>query len=37
MVQRKGKREMSLPTHLPGVISASYSSQKRYVAVKRNI
>ena len=28
MMQRKGKRGMSLHTHLSGVISTNYSSQK---------
>ena len=34
MMQRKGKiRGMSLHTHLSGVISTSYSSQKRDMAI----
>ena len=37
MMQRKGKRGMSLHTHLSGVISTSYSSQKRDMAIKRKI
>ena len=38
MMQRKGKiREMSLRTRLSGVISTSYSSQKRDMAIKRKI
>ena len=38
MMQRKGKiRGMSLHTHLSGVISTSYSSQKRDMAIMRNI
>ena len=37
MMQRKGKREMSLHTHLSGVISISYSGQKRDMAIKRKI
>ena len=36
-MQRKGKKGMSLHTHLSGVISASYSSQKRDMAIKRKI
>ena len=37
MMQRKGKRGMSLHTHLSGVISTNYSSQKRDMAIKRKI
>ena len=37
MMQRKGKKGMSLHTHLSGVISTSYSCQKRDMAIKRNI
>ena len=45
MMQRKGKRvytytyiqTKSLHTHLSGVVSTSYSSQKRDVAIKRKI
>ena len=37
MMQRKGKRGMSLYTHLLGVINTSYSRQKRDIAIKRNI
>ena len=37
MMQRKGKRGMSLHTHLSGVISTSYSNQKRDMAFKQKI
>ena len=37
MMQRKGKRGMSLHTYLSGLISISYSSQKRDIAIKQNI
>ena len=37
MMQRKGKRGMSLYRHLLGVISSGYSSQKRDLVIKGKI